>query len=156
MGPDERVDLADAGQEDHVMRLSLDGGADPRHNVGRRIEYALQELLDLGFFAVGLDFEELLKDAAFFEDLQGDVVEAEVEHAHAGMADAGYKVLAVLDHGQAFSGREGAYEEGDLVAEPLLRQKSLARNDPIKVFGTLLAIQFRLQLLRSVNGIPGK
>jgi len=38
----------------------------------------LQEVLNLGFLAVRLDLEDLLKDAAFFEDLQSDVIEGEM------------------------------------------------------------------------------
>src|SRR6056297_2996888 len=78
VGPNEWVDLAHARQEDHVMRLSLDGGTDPEHNVGSRVEHTLQEVLDLGFLAVGLDFEDPLKDAAFFEDFERDVIKAEI------------------------------------------------------------------------------
>ena len=84
------------------MRLRLDGGADPGHKMGCRIEHALQELLDLGFFTVDLDFENLLKDATFFEDFQSDIIKAEVEHVHTGMANAGNEILAVFNYGKAF------------------------------------------------------
>ena len=60
------------------MRLRLDGGANPGNKVSFRIEHTLQEVLDLGFLAVSLDFQDLLEDVAFLKNFQSDVIQAEV------------------------------------------------------------------------------
>src|SRR3989338_5251661 len=150
------VNLAHPRQENHVVWGGFDCLADFWDQVGLRVQNGLQKFADLVFSRVGLDVEDLVQNATFFQDRYRQVVKTQVQYADTRMANARHKIGPILVHGQPFLCGIGADEEWHLVSEALLGQEPLARHDLEKVFGTFLAAIGRAQNLSPALARPGK
>ena len=105
------------------MRRGLNRFPNFRDQMRLRIQDTLQKFFDFTLFTIGLNFENLLKNAAFGKNFEGKVLKIKVKHPRASMVTRS-SLSSVME--SPSSAGKGYMKNGTSLPKPrLVKKRSL-------------------------------